>query len=94
MSAATMLVINRSPSNFNLVAVGWQVYPTMYDDDKTHLFIAWGSDNLNKGCFNLQCQGFVQTDKSITPGQIFDQTSIISGITVEVPMAIFQVIFK
>ncbi|XP_045802254.1 uncharacterized protein LOC123895815 [Trifolium pratense] len=42
MSAATMLVINRSPSNFNLVAVGWQVYPKMYDDDKTHLFIAWG----------------------------------------------------
>jgi hypothetical protein len=55
-------------------------------------FKNWQSDNLKRGCYNLKCEGFVQTDKSITPGKLFDQTSIISGLTVEVQMAILQVI--
>jgi hypothetical protein len=39
-------------------------------------------------------KGFVQTDKSITLGQSFNQTSTIDGLVVELPLAILQVIFK
>ncbi|KEH17517.1 carboxyl-terminal peptidase [Medicago truncatula] len=66
------------------------VYPRMYNDRKTHLFIYWASDNFKKGCYNLVCPGFIQTDKSITLGQSFNQTSTIDGWTIEMPLAIIQ----
>lgn len=49
---------------------------------------------MEKGCTNLQCPGFVQTDKSITIGQSFNQTSIIDGSSVELSLAILQVVSK
>jgi len=57
-------------------------------------FKNWQSNNLQRGCTNLQCQGFVQTDNSIILGQSFNQTSTIDGLTVELPLAILQVLFK
>jgi hypothetical protein len=48
----------------------------------------------DSGCTNLQCQGFVQTDKSVILDQSFNQTSTIDGLVVGLPLAILQVIFK
>ncbi|CAJ2652753.1 unnamed protein product [Trifolium pratense] len=90
MSVSAIWVLNRTPNNFNAVVVGWHVMPEIYNDDKTHLFIYWASDNLKRGCHNLQCRGFIQVDKSITPGQAFNQTSTIDGLTIMVSLGILQ----
>ncbi|EAZ36623.1 hypothetical protein OsJ_20969 [Oryza sativa Japonica Group] len=46
-----------------------QVYPAMYGDDKTRLFIYWTRDAYNEtGCYNLACSGFIQTNPQFVIG--------------------------
>ncbi|KAK2376327.1 hypothetical protein QL285_077127 [Trifolium repens] len=61
-----------------------------YPNKMNVIVVGWESDNFTRGCTNLQCQGFVQTDKSIILGQSFNQTSTIDGLVVELPLAILQ----
>ncbi|XP_058746324.1 protein neprosin-like [Vicia villosa] len=92
MSVASMFIANQDSNNFAAISVGWHVLPSLYQDNKTHLYIHWLSRNLNneKGCANLQCPGFIQTDRSVIIGQSFNQTSVIDGFSVEISMAILQ----
>ncbi|WP_411025825.1 neprosin family protein, partial [Salmonella sp. s57402] len=49
-------------SELNTIEVGWQVYPAIYGDHNTRLFIRWTSDGHNlTGCYDLKCEGFNQT---------------------------------
>ncbi|WJX58371.1 hypothetical protein P8452_43834 [Trifolium repens] len=77
--------IKNYKSNYRLSA---KVSPQIYNDDKTHLFVHCES-NYTRGCTNLQCQGFVQTDKYVILDQPFNQTSTIDGLVVELPPSYF-----
>ncbi|XP_058746323.1 protein neprosin-like [Vicia villosa] len=90
MSVASMFIANQDSNNFDAISVGWHVLPSLYQDSKTHLYIAWTSNNFEKGCTNLQCPGFIQTDKSIIIGKSFNQTSTIDKFPVELSLAILQ----
>ncbi|CAJ2653096.1 unnamed protein product [Trifolium pratense] len=90
-STAMMWVIKGHMDNLNLIGVGWHVAPYIYEDDATHLFTVWTTDNFkNTGCFNLLCSGFVQTNKKIYLGGRFDNTSIYGGVMAEITFSIIQ----
>ncbi|KAJ1277113.1 hypothetical protein BS78_05G269500 [Paspalum vaginatum] len=56
-------------NDLNTIEVGWQVYPVLYGDNSTRLFIFWTRDAYETtGCYNLSCSGFVQTNNQIDPG--------------------------
>ncbi|KAL5102575.1 hypothetical protein RYX36_006902, partial [Vicia faba] len=94
ISFASMFIANQDSNNFDAISIGWHVAPSLYQDSKTHLYISWTSDNFEKGCMNLQCYGFIQTDKSVIIGESFNQTSIIDESPVDISLAIVQVISK
>ncbi|KAF7076579.1 hypothetical protein CFC21_081209 [Triticum aestivum] len=56
-----------SGNDLNTIEVGWQVYPQMYNDNNTRIFIYWTRDAYQTtGCYNLKCSGFIQTNNQIT----------------------------
>ncbi|KAF2950677.1 hypothetical protein DAI22_01g205300 [Oryza sativa Japonica Group] len=66
--------------DLNTIEAGWQVYPAMYGDDKTRLFIYWTRDAYNRtGCYNLACSGFIQTNPQFVIGGSISPVSIYSG---------------
>ncbi|KAI5434538.1 uncharacterized protein LOC127121183 [Lathyrus oleraceus] len=90
-SAAVMWVKSGSSDNKNYIGIGWHVAPELYNDDRTHFYVVWTTDNFKKtGCYNLQCSGFVQTSKNLLLGGHFDKTSIPNGEMIEIEISIFQ----
>lgn len=62
------------------VEMGLQNYPQKYGVSKSVLFIYWTSDGYNKvGCYNLDCKGFVQTNKNVYLGKGFNNYSTLGG---------------
>ncbi len=49
---------------------GWQVFPYLYGDSRPHLFIYHTTRGYQdgSGCYNLECDAFVQTDNSVLLG--------------------------
>uniref|UniRef100_A0A0D9YAD5 Neprosin PEP catalytic domain-containing protein n=1 Tax=Oryza glumipatula TaxID=40148 RepID=A0A0D9YAD5_9ORYZ len=72
---------NGSPhSHLAGVTDGHHVYPAMYGDDKTRLFIYWTRDAYNRtGCYNLACSGFIQTNPQFVIGGSISPVSIYGG---------------
>uniref|UniRef100_J3M3F3 Neprosin PEP catalytic domain-containing protein n=1 Tax=Oryza brachyantha TaxID=4533 RepID=J3M3F3_ORYBR len=67
-------------NDLNTIEAGWQVYPTIYGDDNTRLFIYWTSDAYNRtGCYNLACSGFIQTNTQIVLGGTLSPVSTYAG---------------
>ncbi|XP_004501481.3 protein neprosin-like [Cicer arietinum] len=67
-TAQMWLKTNNGP-NFESIESGWMVNPKLYGDHNTRLFVYWTKDSYNStGCFDLTCQGFVQTNKDIVLG--------------------------
>ncbi|XP_058760639.1 protein neprosin-like [Vicia villosa] len=63
-SAAKIWIISQSFSEF--IEVGWQVFPSKYRDNKPRLFVYWTADGYKRtGCYNLECPGFIQTNREI-----------------------------
>ncbi|KAJ9679427.1 hypothetical protein PVL29_021376 [Vitis rotundifolia] len=53
--------------------------------------VGWTADNFGKtGCRDLLCPGFVQVDKSLAPGMVFQQLSTIDGAQHDYYFSIFQ----
>ncbi|XP_050908756.1 uncharacterized protein LOC127122461 [Lathyrus oleraceus] len=74
-SAAKIWVISQSFAE-NIEA-GWQVFPGKYGDNKARLFVYWTVDGYNQtGCYNLECPGFIQTNREIYLESAIDQTSV------------------
>uniref|UniRef100_A0A0E0C3G5 Neprosin PEP catalytic domain-containing protein n=1 Tax=Oryza meridionalis TaxID=40149 RepID=A0A0E0C3G5_9ORYZ len=70
--------------DLNTIEAGWQVYPAMYGDDKTRLFIYWTRDAYNTtGCYNLACSGFIQTNPQFVIGGSISPVSIYGGTQYE-----------
>jgi Neprosin/Neprosin activation peptide len=72
------------------VEAGWQDYPDKYGDWSPHLFIyftpdAYGAgtwDGHTDGCYNLDCDAFVQVNNSVNLGGGFGGTSTLGGTQV------------
>ncbi|OEL15080.1 hypothetical protein BAE44_0023901 [Dichanthelium oligosanthes] len=66
-----------SGNDLNTIEVGWQVFPYLYNDSNTRLFIYWTRDAYKKtGCYNLLCSGFIQTSNQIAIGGSLSPVSI------------------
>ncbi|GBG83956.1 hypothetical protein CBR_g37828 [Chara braunii] len=64
----------------NTMEVGWQVFPAKYGDREVRLFIYHTRDAYKEtGCYNLDCTGFVQTNKNIVLGGPVGSTSEPKG---------------
>ncbi|KAM0020138.1 putative neprosin [Helianthus debilis subsp. tardiflorus] len=74
---------------------GWQVDPELYGDTTTRLFIYWISDGFQrKGCFNLECSGFIQISNKIALGATMSPTSVIYGSQHDITIIILKVFLK
>ncbi|CAO2142530.1 unnamed protein product [Urochloa humidicola] len=77
-------------NDLNTIEAGWQVYPAMYGDDSTRLFIYWTRDAYGKtGCYNL-CSGFVQTNNQFAIGGSLSPVSIYGGSQYEIDILIWK----
>jgi hypothetical protein len=61
-----------------------QKFPDLYRDTKPHLFIYYTTNNYAstgdyRGCYNLGCKGFVQTNRSIVIGGGYTLVSTVGG---------------
>ncbi|CAN6373211.1 unnamed protein product [Urochloa humidicola] len=77
-------------NDLNTIEAGWQVYPAIYRDDNTRLFIYWTRDAYgNTGCYNL-CPGFVQTNSQFAIGGSLSPISIFGGSQHEIDILIWK----
>uniref|UniRef100_A0A0D9X7J7 Neprosin PEP catalytic domain-containing protein n=1 Tax=Leersia perrieri TaxID=77586 RepID=A0A0D9X7J7_9ORYZ len=85
-SLAQLWITSGSYANndLNTIEAGWQVYPTIYGDGRTRLFIYWTRDAYNRtGCYNLACSGFVQTNPQFVLGGSISPVSSYGGTQYE-----------
>ncbi|KAJ6751523.1 hypothetical protein OIU85_002001 [Salix viminalis] len=67
--AQIWIVSGTSGEDIETVEVGWLVDPLLYGDNRTRLFTYWTADGYEEtGCFNLLCEGFVQTSSKLALG--------------------------
>ncbi|KAI3816696.1 hypothetical protein L1987_16400 [Smallanthus sonchifolius] len=86
----TWIAAGTYDSGLNTIEAGWQVYPRMYGDTNTRLFIYWTSDAYQKtGCYNL-CSGFIQINNKIAIGGSVSATSQIDGSQHEITILIWK----
>lgn len=81
MSLSQIWVTGGDGDGKQTIEVGWQVYPDKWHSDKAALFIFHTTDNYKsgKGCYNVDCSGFVQTANNVYLGSGFDHYSSIDG---------------
>ncbi|XP_024538632.1 uncharacterized protein LOC112349101 isoform X2 [Selaginella moellendorffii] len=77
----------------NLIEIGWHVYPLLYEDNETHLFVRWTilDESGRIGCFNTNCQGFIQTSTNIIVGLTLDNmVSDLNGTQYTTALAVLK----
>ncbi|CAI8587485.1 unnamed protein product [Vicia faba] len=88
-SSASHLYVKRGEGdNIDKISIGWHVFPELYNDNQTHLYLFWMSGK--NGCFNMLCKGFIQVDRSYTFGARISVTSTFGGTIMETPLQIAQ----
>ncbi|KAF8407129.1 hypothetical protein HHK36_006254 [Tetracentron sinense] len=76
MTLSQIWVIGGRSETLNTAEAGLMVYPHIYGDSQTRLFLYWTSDNyVSTGCYNLDCPGFVQTNGDFAMGSIIRPVS-------------------
>ncbi|CAH2059726.1 unnamed protein product [Thlaspi arvense] len=76
--------------NLQTIEIGWQVYPQLYNNDKTRLFTFWTNDTYQTGCYNLRCPGFVQTNRNIILGGAITPISVFGGRQSELDILVWK----
>jgi Neprosin len=81
MSLSQIWVTGGDGDGKQTIEVGWQVYPGHWHSDNAALFIFHTIDNYKKGkgCYNTDCDGFVQVANNVYLGSGFDHYSSIDG---------------
>src|ERR1051325_2098931 len=79
-SLAQLWLIAGTAKGQQSLEVGWHVFPNLYGDTKTHLFIYDGE------CYNLQCGHFVQTNFDVVLGGSLNCTSVDGGPQCEIAL--------
>ncbi|KAK9069846.1 hypothetical protein SSX86_010242 [Deinandra increscens subsp. villosa] len=78
-------------SQYETIEVGWQVLPSMYGDTTTRFFIFWTNDGYqNVNCYNLNCQGFIQTNNKIVIGGSISPTSEFNGAQYDITILVWK----
>ncbi|KAF8393478.1 hypothetical protein HHK36_021722 [Tetracentron sinense] len=91
MSVSQIWVSAGTLGTLNTAEAGMTVNPTLYGDDQTRFFVYWTSDNyVSKGCYNLNCPGFVQTNGNVAMGAIMTPVSDYGAKQVDVNFFIFK----
>jgi len=76
-----------SDNSIQTVEGGWQVFPGKYGADGPHLFIYWTADAYqHTGCYNLDCQAFVQVDHTWVLGGSLSPVSTTGGTQYQILM--------
>ncbi|XP_048573943.1 uncharacterized protein LOC125554425 [Triticum urartu] len=82
-----------SGNDLNTIEAGWQVYPGLYMDRNTRLFIYWTRDAYQTtGCYNLHCSGFIQTNNQITLGGSISPTSTYGGAQYDIDILVWKLV--
>ncbi|KAD5802707.1 hypothetical protein E3N88_14067 [Mikania micrantha] len=90
-SLGQLWITRGSGSDLNTIEAGWQVYPGLYGDSSTRLFIFWTSDGYQKRkCYNLGCPGFIQTNNEIVLGGTLSPISQVDGSQYEMTILIWK----
>ncbi|KAL5728925.1 hypothetical protein ACHQM5_001948 [Ranunculus cassubicifolius] len=75
-SSGQIWLRNGPPQSYESVEAGWVVNPKVYGDRKTRFFAYWTADSSKTtGCYDLTCQGFIQTNHDVALGAYFTPTS-------------------
>ncbi|OAY83977.1 hypothetical protein ACMD2_04610 [Ananas comosus] len=91
-SSSQIWMRNGPFSNADSLETGWIVYPDLYDDSESRLFVYWTTDSgQSTGCFNLMCPGFVQTNHDIVLGARFSPISTDGGPQYQITLTITRV---
>ncbi|MCA9493040.1 MAG: neprosin family prolyl endopeptidase [Myxococcales bacterium] len=90
-SLSQMWVTRGFGNDLETVEVGWQVYRDLYGDWSPHLFLYFTPDNYGPGgCYNTDCNGWVQTSPTATPGMRLSSSSVPGGNQYAVRLAWYQ----
>ncbi|KAL8262498.1 hypothetical protein R6Q59_023847 [Mikania micrantha] len=90
-SLGQLWITRGSGSDLNTIEAGWQVYPGLYGDSSTRLFIFWTSDGYQRRkCYNLGCPGFIQTSNEIALGGTLSPISQVDGSQYEMTVLIWK----
>ncbi|MCL7036721.1 hypothetical protein MKW94_000438 [Papaver nudicaule] len=76
-SASLLWIESGPPDNASAIQAGWLVSPTLFGDNKTHIFGFWAASG--SGCYNIGCAGFVQTNQDYYVGQVVEPASQYDG---------------
>ncbi|XP_026432034.1 uncharacterized protein LOC113329372 isoform X1 [Papaver somniferum] len=80
MSTSQIWIASGEYQDLNTIEVGWHVSQDIYGDDQPRLFAHWTTDGYTRsGCFNLLCDGFVQTSSDFSLGCNFTEVSTFNG---------------
>ncbi|XP_042488831.1 uncharacterized protein LOC122068981 [Macadamia integrifolia] len=75
-SLSQIWVISDNSQNRATAEAGWMVFPAFFKDSQTRFFLYWTDDNYQQtGCYNLNCPGFVQTNKHFALGSVIKPVS-------------------
>ncbi|XP_047341271.1 uncharacterized protein LOC124944964 [Impatiens glandulifera] len=89
-SLSQIWIASKPGQDFNSIEAGWIVYPKRYGDHQTRFFIYWTANNYQSiGCYDMDCIGFVQTNKKIALGAAFP-VSIYNGEQHSILINIFK----
>ncbi|RDX60296.1 hypothetical protein CR513_61573, partial [Mucuna pruriens] len=104
ISASHLFLQNGPKGSTEKIVAGWHVAPQFYGGDSaTYIYASWSvslkpcfissifnSEIKKTGCYNIQCPGFVQTNKYKYLGFRVNNTSIYGGTMIETKISIFQ----
>lgn len=92
-SLSQIWVVRGTDASLETVEAGWQAFRQKYGDWYARFFIFFTPDNYAKnggGCYNLDCAGFVQTNKSVLIGGKFDKYSVKDGYQKEITVSWYK----
>jgi len=79
-SLAQIWLLGGTTKGQQTLEAGWHVFPSLYGDTRTHLFIYDGK------CYNLACGSFVQTNSAVVLGGPLECTSADGGPQCEITL--------
>lgn len=82
---------DRNEDHLQSIEMGWIVSPRYYKTDEACLFVFYTADGHSRGCYNVECPGFVQKDNSIPLGTTgyFKDFSSLGGTQCQFTAGIF-----
>lgn len=79
-SLSQIWVVGGDGPDRETVEAGWQVYPDGYGSGAARVFVYFTPDDYTKGgCYNLDCNAFVQVDSRFVLGGSFARYSVADG---------------